>query len=972
MATPTEWLSEFKVNTGTANTPFVADSQVIGLSNGNFLVAWDEPGTNGVGTDPDTDVVGKIFDAEGMVVVDSFQINSNRNADDEGDFSLAATNDGGFIIAYVDDDSTSNDISDIIWERFDASGQRTNAQVVASSNDPDGQLSNPQVVVDQSDNSSYVTWTDSTLVNDDDVRAARLTSTATITATFNPGFSSNDDNLNASTINHDGNLVTVYRTGNDLRLREHDASGTQIRSSTIVDGTADANADPVVATLTNGNIAYASVAGGDVFHNVYTPSGGGYTATIALPNFYSTATGSDNQNDPQIVALPDGGFVIVWDNDSTNAFEGRRFNADGTGDGSTFIIDDAPSGNRFGDVGVTSDGRLVFAWDFSGDVYASIFDPRDGNTLNAADSGGAVVTAKVTGSTIVGTTADETFLGQGGDDNLIGDGGDDTLKGGGGDDFIRGGQGADDLDGGAGNDTVSYLDSPGGVVVNLSTSTAENSPVFDPRSLEGNADGDVIARFENVIGSGFKDVLTGDGGANILSGQLGNDTIRGGGGNDIIEGGSDSGELDPGGDVLDGGAGIDTVSYAGSNGGVMVNLASGAASGGHAERDTISNFENLTGSGSSDMLLGSSGENTILGLAGDDALVGGEAVDLSNTAGGQVYRIYQATLDRAPDTGGFEFWTEELESGSRSLQQVVSGFTNSGEFQNTFGNLNNSDFVTLLYNNVLDRAPDAAGLNGWLDAIASGTSRAQVVTGFSESAEFRNDTSVAASAYTEALDGRAQSGFLDDVYRLYQATLDRDPDQAGLEVWSNQFADGQAYTTIASGFTNSGEFRNTYGTLSDSNFIRQLYRNVLDREADSAGLQGWLNVINNGGTREDVVRGFAQSGEFVGNTAADFEAYMKAGGGDTLDGGSGNDLLYSGKTADTFVFDASEDGSDLVLQLDTWDTLEFEGFGYNSAADARAQMSTIGSDVRFVDEGVTVTFAGATLSTMQEVDYLFT
>ncbi len=60
-----------------------------------------------------------------------------------------------------------------------------------------------------------------------------------------------------------------------------------------------------------------------------------------------------------------------------------------------------------------------------------------------------------------------------------------------------------------------------------------------------------------------------------------------------------------------------------------------------------------------------------------------------------------------------------------------------------------------------------------------------------------------------------------------------------------------------------------------------------------------------------------------------------------------------------------------MLQLDTWDTLQFEGFGYGSAADAVAKMGVSGSDVRFNDQGVEIIFAGAGLATLQEVDYLF-
>jgi len=68
---------------------------------------------------------------------------------------------------------------------------------------------------------------------------------------------------------------------------------------------------------------------------------------------------------------------------------------------------------------------------------------------------------------------------------------------------------------------------------------------------------------------------------------------------------------------------------------------------------------------------------------------------------------------------------------------------NSAEFQLKYGALDNEGFVSLLYQNVLGRAPDAAGLNNWVTQLENGTSRAQVLLGFSESAEFKVSTTPA-------------------------------------------------------------------------------------------------------------------------------------------------------------------------------------------------------------------------------------
>ena len=106
----------------------------------------------------------------------------------------------------------------------------------------------------------------------------------------------------------------------------------------------------------------------------------------------------------------------------------------------------------------------------------------------------------------------------------------------------------------------------------------------------------------------------------------------------------------------------------------------------------------------------------------------------------QVARLYDITLGRLPDLQGLTGWTQALENGSATLLQEINGFMASAEFQATYGNLTNAAFVTLLYENTLHRAPDQAGLNGWVGALDSGVSRAEIVQGFSESAEHIADT----------------------------------------------------------------------------------------------------------------------------------------------------------------------------------------------------------------------------------------
>ena len=71
-----------------------------------------------------------------------------------------------------------------------------------------------------------------------------------------------------------------------------------------------------------------------------------------------------------------------------------------------------------------------------------------------------------------------------------------------------------------------------------------------------------------------------------------------------------------------------------------------------------------------------------------------------------------------------------------TVVQVSSGLIESAEFQSLYGaNRTNNQFVDLLYQNVLDRNPDAGGYAYWNAKLANGLSRADVLAYLSESTE---------------------------------------------------------------------------------------------------------------------------------------------------------------------------------------------------------------------------------------------
>lgn len=108
----------------------------------------------------------------------------------------------------------------------------------------------------------------------------------------------------------------------------------------------------------------------------------------------------------------------------------------------------------------------------------------------------------------------------------------------------------------------------------------------------------------------------------------------------------------------------------------------------------------------------------------------------------QLYRAYRGGLGRAPDPGGFAWWRARLQSGEHTLDSMLAGFISSEEFLRRMdvsqvAEIDSVAFLEYLYRNVLGREPDAGGFRWWRDQIDSGRkSLAQVLRGFTQSNEF--------------------------------------------------------------------------------------------------------------------------------------------------------------------------------------------------------------------------------------------
>lgn len=106
-------------------------------------------------------------------------------------------------------------------------------------------------------------------------------------------------------------------------------------------------------------------------------------------------------------------------------------------------------------------------------------------------------------------------------------------------------------------------------------------------------------------------------------------------------------------------------------------------------------------------------------------------------------------------------------------------------------------------------------------------------------------------------------------YRLYEAAFDRKPDTAGLKYWVKEMDNGQNIGQIAQSFVNSAEFKALNPGQDPNSMINSYYLHVLHRAADDAGLQYWNNQMANGMKANEVLVSFSESQENLNNTQAE-------------------------------------------------------------------------------------------------------
>ena len=239
-----------------------------------------------------------------------------------------------------------------------------------------------------------------------------------------------------------------------------------------------------------------------------------------------------------------------------------------------------------------------------------------------------------------------------------------------------------------------------------------------------------------------------------------------------------------------------------------------------------------------------------------------------------IKRLYTTCLGRQADSGGLEYWKGRIISGSSKGINLAGSFVFSDEF--TAKNYCDEHFVRQMYKAMVDREADSGGLQYWVNLLNTGTTRQAALNSFASSQEYRDlcnnagfelGNKIGVPKYGTQQYGPCsvcgkKSKVVQFVERMYTECLKRAAESGGLNYWSKELCNHtKTGKTLLNNFFLSQEIKNK--NLSNEEYVRRIYRAMLNRDPDSGGLAYWAGRMNKGESAVVVIAGFVDSAEFT-------------------------------------------------------------------------------------------------------------
>ena len=248
-----------------------------------------------------------------------------------------------------------------------------------------------------------------------------------------------------------------------------------------------------------------------------------------------------------------------------------------------------------------------------------------------------------------------------------------------------------------------------------------------------------------------------------------------------------------------------------------------------------------------------------------------------------VKRLYSTCLGREADASGLNYWTGLVKNGTEKGIKLAGDFVFSKEFTNK--NYCNEHFVRQLYLALMGRDPaaDPSGVKYWTGVLDKGTTREALLNSFTSTSEYKklcadagidlgntiSDTTykckqgVGTKPYGPCAVCGNETKVVQFAERMYTVCLGRTAETGGLAYWSKGLYE-QTITgkSILENFFLSSEIQGK--NLTNREYVRRIYKAMLDRDPDGSGWDYWEGRLNSGASPTAVIAGFIDSNEFTG------------------------------------------------------------------------------------------------------------
>ena len=345
-----------------------------------------------------------------------------------------------------------------------------------------------------------------------------------------------------------------------------------------------------------------------------------------------------------------------------------------------------------------------------------------------------------------------------------------------------------------------------------------------------------------------------------------------------------------------------------------------------------------------------------------------------------VTKLYVAFFGRAPDQAGLNYW---VTNSGLSLEGITQSFFDQQETKDKYGNVENAAFITAIYQNVLNRAPDETGLNYWVNELTSGNiKKDQMILAILNGAQNEDKTLLENKTSVGIYFAANNQDNAPDAFSVIKETGYTTESVTSVKQWID--GDIPDYATPST-YKLLDDVKVDYkltGTAKDDVFMVKKFKS-----ADITGGEGsdtvdfskfpltgttGVNVNLSTGlgpngmklTTIENIRGTAGNDTLVGNSDANI--LVAAGGTDTVDGGVGNDRLLFKTIEDVAKSTINGGQNDDVLEITTQTDIKVGLTTFDKVSDV--EVLQIGYSKEATAAATTITLAdGADFNTIKEI-----